>query len=115
LIVNELITNSLKYAFPGGKDGEIRISLRRVPIDSILPQKTGEQNMSEQSGTFELIVSDDGTGIPSDLNYRNTQSLGLRLITNLTENQLQGKLELKRSKGTAFQINFQEVKYKERT
>ncbi|GJQ58334.1 MAG: HAMP domain-containing protein [Candidatus Scalindua sp. AMX11] len=115
LIVNELITNSLKYAFPGGKDGEIKISLRRVPTGSILPQDRGVQNVTAQPETFELIVSDNGTGIPKDLDYRNTQSLGLRLITNLSENQLLGTVELKRSEGTAFQINFQEVKYKERT
>ncbi len=114
LIVNELITNSLKYAFPGEKDGEIKISLRRVPVDANLPHNQGVQNMNIQSETFELIVSDNGTGIPEDLDYRNTQSLGLRLITNLSENQLQGKIELKRSEGTVFHINFQEVKYKER-
>ncbi len=97
LIVNELVSNSLKYAFPEGKDGEIKISLRTL-----------------EEGDIELIVSDDGIGVPKDLDFRNTESLGLRLITNLTEKQLQGKVELNRNKGTEFQIKFKEAKYKER-
>jgi len=97
LIVNELVSNSLKYAFPKGKDGEIKISLRTL-----------------EEGDIELIVSDDGIGVPKDLDFRNTESLGLRLITNLTEKQLQGKVELNRNKGTEFQIKFKEAKYKER-
>jgi Amt family ammonium transporter len=97
LIVNELVSNSLKYAFPGGKDGEIKISLRTL-----------------EEGDIELIVSDNGVSIPKDLDFRNTESLGLRLITNLTEKQLQGKVELNRNKGTEFQIKFKEAKYKER-
>jgi two-component sensor histidine kinase len=100
LIVNELVSNSLKYAFPEGKDGEIKISLRRFA--------------DLKSDMFELIVSDNGAGLPKDLDIRNTESLGFRLITNLTENQLQGKLELNRSEGTKFQIKFKEAKYKER-
>ena len=97
LIVNELVSNSLKYAFPKGKDGEIKISLRTL-----------------EEGDIELIVSDNGVSIPKDLDFRNTESLGLRLITNLTEKQLQGKVELNRNKGTEFQIKFKEAKYKER-
>ncbi len=97
LIVNELVSNSLKYAFPKGKDGEIKISLRTL-----------------EEGDIELIVSDNGVSIPKDLDFRNTESLGLRLITNLAEKQLQGKVELNRNKGTEFQIKFKETKYKER-
>ncbi|MFQ5713816.1 MAG: ammonium transporter [Candidatus Scalinduaceae bacterium] len=97
LIINELVSNSLKYAFPEGKDGEIKISLRTL-----------------DEGDIELIVSDNGVGIPKDLDFRNTESLGLRLITNLAETQLQGKVELNRNKGTEFQIKYKEVKYKER-
>ncbi|MFQ5963822.1 MAG: ammonium transporter [Candidatus Scalinduaceae bacterium] len=100
LIVNELVSNSLKYAFPKGKDGEIKISLRRI-----------EDSKTEM---FELIVSDNGDGIPEDLDIRKTESLGLRLITNLAENQLQGKVEINRNEGTEFQIKFKKAKYKER-
>jgi len=96
LIVNELVTNSLKYAFPEGKGGEIRISL------------------CKNAETFELNVSDNGIGIPEDLDYRHTESLGLRLIINLSENQLQGTVRLIKDKGTGFHITFKEIKYKER-
>jgi two-component sensor histidine kinase len=90
LIINELITNSLKYAFPGDRKGEIKVSL----------------HLNDEN-TFELIVSDNGNGIPYDLNYRKTESLGLRLVTILVENQLKGKIDLDRSKGTEFNIKFQ--------
>jgi ammonium transporter len=100
LIVNELVSNSLKYAFPKGKDGEIKISLHRIA--------------DLKSNMFELTVSDNGAGIPEDLDIRKTESLGLRLITNLAESQLQGKVKLNRNKGTEFQIKFKEAKYKKR-
>ncbi len=97
LIINELISNSLKYAFPDGRVGEINISLRSL-----------------DKGERELIVSNDGVSFPKDLDFRNTESLGLRLVTNLVENQLHGKIELNNSKGTEFQIRFKEIKYKKR-
>lgn len=97
LIINELISNSLKYAFPDGRDGEINISLRSLDNDEL-----------------EIIVSNDGVSFPKDLDFRNTESLGLRLVTNLAENQLHGRIELNRSKGTEFRIRFKEIKYKKR-
>jgi two-component sensor histidine kinase len=96
LIINELISNSLKYAFPEGRVGEINISFRSLDDE------------------LEIIVSNDGVSFPKDLDFRNTESLGLRLVTNLSENQLHGKIELNRSKGTAFQIRFKGIKYKKR-
>jgi len=97
LIVNELISNSLKYAFPEGRAGEINISLRSLDKDEL-----------------EMIVSNDGVSFPKDLDFRNIESLGLQLVTNLVENQLHGKIELDNSKGTEFQIRFKERKYKKR-
>lgn len=93
LIINELITNSLKYAFPGSRKGKINVSLH--PLD---------ENM------FELIVSDNGAGIPHDVDFRKTESLGLRLVTILAENQLQGHVDLNRNGGTEFRIRFKGVK-----
>jgi len=90
LIINELITNSLKYAFPGGGKGEIKVFLHLI-----------------DENTFELIVSDNGVGIPYDVDFRKTESLGLRLVTMLVENQLKGKIDLDRRKGTEFIIKFQ--------
>ncbi|MHC4454460.1 MAG: histidine kinase dimerization/phosphoacceptor domain -containing protein [Planctomycetota bacterium] len=97
LIINELVSNSLKYAFPDGRVGEINITFRSL-----------------DKGELEIIVSNDGVSFPKDLDFRNTESLGLRLVTNLAENQLHGKIELNRSKGTEFQISFKEIKYKKR-
>jgi len=89
LITNELLTNSLKYAFPENRSGEIVIRIRAVEQDSI-----------------EFIFSDNGIGIPGDMDWRNTDSLGLRLIILLAEDQLDGTLSLDRGKGTHFTIRF---------
>lgn len=114
LIINELISNSLKYAFPEGKEGEIKISLHKITDMELQNADLKSEVRNPKSEMIELIVSDNGVGIPEDIDYRNTESLGLRLITNLTEHQLGGKVELNRDKGTEFRIRFNEVKYKER-
>ncbi len=93
LIINELVTNSLKYAFAGGMKGEITISLRNA-----------DDNM------IELIVGDNGIGLPKAFDFRNTNSLGLHLVTILTENQLHGSIQLMQDKGTEFQIHFKGIK-----
>jgi two-component sensor histidine kinase len=92
LIINELVSNSLKHAFPDGKEGTIRIELLRSVNDN----------------TFTLIVSDNGIGFPKDLDFRNTGTLGLQLVITLVE-QLKGTIELDRSEGTEFKITFAEV------
>jgi len=93
LIINELVTNSFKYAFPDGRQGKIQISA-----------KSNDNNM------IQLSISDDGIGIPKDLDIRNTKSLGLDLVTSIAEGQLQGEIILNREKGTEFQINFRYAK-----
>ncbi len=90
LIVNELVSNSMKHAFPGARKGEIRIILKKTGAD----------------GGYELTVTDNGVGIPSSIDFRKTESLGLRLVTNLVEKQLGGTIELERDKGTEFRIKF---------
>ncbi len=89
LIVNELVTNSLKHAFPDSRKGEIRISLCKADDDE-----------------FELVVGDNGVGIPEEIDFGKTESLGLHLVKILAENQLQGEINLDRSKGTEFKIKF---------
>ncbi|MCX9012702.1 MAG: response regulator [Candidatus Methanoperedens sp.] len=89
LIINELITNSLKHAFPGGRSGEIKIVLRKT-----------------DGNTLELLASDNGVGIPEDIDIKKTESLGLHLVTLLVNRQLEGEINLDRSKGTEFQIKF---------
>jgi PAS domain S-box-containing protein len=94
LIVNELITNSMKHAFKDGRKGEINIEFHK-------------------NEEFVLIVSDTGIGFPDDLDYKNTDSLGLQLVNGLV-NQINGQIELDRSHGTQFKITFKELEYKER-
>ncbi len=87
LIINELVTNSLKHAFPSGK-GEIRIGVRSI------------------NKIVKLTVSDNGIGIPDTVDIKSTRSLGLRLVTILAEGQLKGKVKITRKKGTGFYIFF---------
>ena len=92
LIINELVTNSLKYAFPDGKNGEIKISIHSIGEDMI-----------------ELIVGDNGVGIPDDLDFRKTQTLGFHIVNLLVENQLHGEITLKKEGGTEFRIRFRGI------
>jgi PAS domain S-box-containing protein len=90
IIINELVSNSLKHAFIGRDKAEIRIKLHR----------------EEGSNTnLILTVSDNGIGIPKNLNIEELDSLGLQLVTTLVD-QLDGELELKRGNGTEFIIRF---------
>ncbi|PQV63585.1 hypothetical protein B1R32_11048 [Abditibacterium utsteinense] len=88
LIVNELVTNSLKYAFPDGRCGTITIELQ-----------------NREAGQLCLQVSDDGIGVPADFNMEEAQSIGMQLVTGLTE-QLEGSCELSRDNGTRWIILF---------
>jgi len=96
LIINELVSNSLKYAFPEAKKGEIKIMLR-----------------STDENEIQLTISDNGVGIPDDLDLTNTESLGLKLVCILVD-QIGGELEIDRSAGATFRIKFKKIKYKER-
>lgn|GEM_PF-1703944 len=94
LIINELLTNSMKHGFIEGR--EIEGGEREIRIDF---HKEGDK--------FVLVVSDTGVGFPEDLDFRNTSTLGLQLVNNLT-NQLDGTIELNRDNGTEFKITFEE-------
>ncbi len=87
LIVNELISNSLKYAFPAGRHGAIRIELHA------------------EGPRVTLEVADDGVGFPPGVDLRNPSTLGLRLISILAE-QVRGTLALDRSAGTRVVLSF---------
>lgn len=92
LIINELVTNSLKYAFPDGRKGEIKIIVHEIDNE------------------MELVISDNGVGIPEVIDFRNTGSLGLKLVSILAERQLKGNVNLNRKAGTEFRIRFKEYK-----
>ncbi|HWR25702.1 MAG TPA: PAS domain S-box protein [Methanosarcina sp.] len=102
LIVNEIVSNSLKYAFLDTERGTIKIKLCREDYE-----RSREYVKKEvQDGTnFILMVSDNGTGIPETINLENPDTLGVQLVTILVE-QLGGELELKREPGTEFIIRF---------
>lgn len=91
LIINELISNALQHAFPPSFKGEgkVEVTVQMVDEDEI-----------------ELIVKDNGVGISKDLNIHKTESLGLYLVRMLSEEQLNGKLELDRAEGTKISIVF---------
>jgi PAS domain S-box-containing protein len=96
IIINELVSNSFKHAFPDRKKGEIQIKLHR--------EEECKSNGSKIA-SFILTISDNGIGIPENLNIEDLNSLGLQLVTSLVD-QLDGKLELKRDNGTEFTIRF---------
>ncbi|MDO5836191.1 MAG: PAS domain S-box protein [Methanobacterium sp.] len=97
LIINELVSNSLKYAFKDRNEGEIRISILETA----------------EPGSYLLMIRDDGTGFPEDLDFNKSHSLGLQLVNTLV-NQLDGEIEMVTNGGTTFNIIIHEQKYKER-
>jgi len=91
LIVNELVSNALKHGFPEGRKGELEIGLSAVPEDG-----------------YVLKIKNDGVGFPEGLDFRKTETLGMQIINTLVE-QIGGRLELSREKGTAFRLEFNEL------
>jgi two-component sensor histidine kinase len=91
LIINELLTNVVKYAFTDRDKGELTIELREI------------------NGKIELIFADNGIGLPDYLNVQQTSTLGLQLVTTLI-NQLDGEFKLSTKRGTKFLIIFDKTK-----
>lgn len=108
IIVNELVSNSLKYAFPDRDKGEIQIKLRKDENGE--NRSSIEESKSEdyKSTSFILTISDNGVGISENLDIEELDSLGLQLVTFLVD-QLDGELELKKGNGTEFIIRFSVV------
>ncbi|MEZ4722337.1 MAG: tetratricopeptide repeat protein [Flavobacteriales bacterium] len=88
LLLNELISNSLKHAFNGREEGVITVKLDK-----------------NKKGMFELLVGDDGVGLPKDFSFKSAHTLGMELIVTLSE-QLDGKIERVGEKGSVFKIVF---------
>jgi len=91
LIANELITNSLKYAFVDGRDGAVNIEFKKEDYNYI------------------FIIKDNGVGLPEGFDIKNSDSLGLQLVNNLSE-QIDAEIELNTNNGTEFKIKFREIK-----
>jgi two-component sensor histidine kinase len=90
LIVNELISNSLKHAFPAGREGELKLTLERAGEDEYL-----------------LVVKDDGRGLPDEFDVNRTGTMGMSIVTSLT-NQLNGSIEVGGGPGAEFRVLFRE-------
>ncbi len=95
LIINELFTNALKHAFPGERHGEIRVSLGALGKEQIV-----------------LEVSDDGIGLPEELDIEDPKSFGLNLVSLLTQ-QLRGDITLDRSAGTRYHIRLRRAELRD--
>lgn len=91
LVINELISNSLKHAFPNQQVGTISIALHNI------------------SNSIEMTIRDNGIGLPANLDWRNTTSLGLSLVHDLVTEQLEGDITLERNHGTGFKIQFTQL------
>jgi two-component sensor histidine kinase len=108
-MINELLTNSLKHAFPCLIKGQVSLT-DYAPVLSKNEGITGDYcsislNLSFNEGKYVLIVEDNGIGLPRDLNYQETGTLGFQLINSLVK-QLDGVIRLDRSSGTKFIIEF---------
>ena len=97
LILNELITNALKYAFPGGRPGEIKIHLRRL-----------------EGGEIQLSVADSGIGLAPGFDIKRDGHMGFQTIVSLGEQQLNGKVSFDTSQGLACEILFRDDQYQSR-
>ncbi|MBD1829932.1 PAS domain S-box protein [Microcoleus sp. FACHB-61] len=96
LIANELVSNTLKHAFPDGTAGTVSVEC----------YQTGDREI-------HLFVKDNGIGFPQNLDFRKTNSMGFQVVCTLTE-QLEGSIELSRKTGTAFHLKFNELTYSKR-
>jgi len=88
-IINDLISNSMKHAFPGRASGRIAITLKRI----------------QKRGTYSLVVSDNGIGLPENINVKKSTTTGLILVNSFVK-KLHGKLQINRTGGTNFMITF---------
>jgi PAS domain S-box-containing protein len=102
LIINELVTNSLKHAFTEEKAGKLVIEMKPAGPPSTALNETARDKW------YALTVTDNGKGFPEGLDFRTTDSLGLKLVCTLTE-QLGGTIDLERHAGTRFKILFKSL------
>ena len=89
LILNELISNTLKHAFPGDRQGKLQILINET-----------------KNAEIEIIVRDNGLGLLDDVDIHQSQTLGLDLVDGLIKKQLNGQIEVRRDNGTEFRIKF---------
>ncbi|WP_371801720.1 histidine kinase dimerization/phosphoacceptor domain -containing protein [Candidatus Lokiarchaeum ossiferum] len=91
LIVNEVVSNVLKYAFPDNKKGKLKVKIRK----------------NKKNGNITINIQDNGVGFPPEFDYLKTDTLGLRIVTSLSK-QLKGSISMKNENGVKFNLSFQE-------
>ena len=97
LLLNELISNALKYAFPGDRKGEVGLRLHQA-----------------EDGAITLQISDDGVGVPESFDFRKSDTLGLQTVFGIVEHQLQGEIMVTKGQGITWQIRFRDDLYSPR-
>jgi PAS domain S-box-containing protein len=97
LIINEIVSNVFKYAFPGDSRGKLLINIFR-----------------NETGNITMIFKDNGVGLPDNYNIHNANTLGMQLITSLSVDQLGGKLDIDRNGGLKYTISFSDDLYEKR-
>ncbi|MBF0609080.1 MAG: histidine kinase dimerization/phosphoacceptor domain -containing protein [Candidatus Magnetobacterium sp. LHC-1] len=105
LVICELVSNSMKYAFTNNQKGEISISFSRN-IEQPATVKNQEYSGVERrtEGVFELVVSDNGVGLPENVDGKGARSLGLMLVRDLITRKLKGSIEIDKTNGTTFKM-----------
>jgi two-component sensor histidine kinase len=89
MVISELISNAFKHAFPADSGGNVWVHLKTFDLDSI-----------------ELVIVDDGTGLPPEIDLKDLSSLGLRLATRIVTHELGGSIEMENNGGARFSIRF---------
>lgn len=89
LVLNELISNALKHAFPGDRKGKLQIIISET-----------------KNAKIDIVVRDNGVGLPDNIDIHQPQTLGLELVNGLVKNQLDGQIEVRRNNGTKIRLKF---------
>ncbi|KKH48775.1 PAS domain S-box protein [Methanosarcina sp. 1.H.A.2.2] len=105
IIINELVSNSLKHAFADRDNGIIQIKLCREDSQESKDNRAGSNNEGLKGTSFILTISDNGIGMPESFDLENSEGLGIQLVTTLVD-QLEGGFELKKDNGMEFTIRF---------
>jgi PAS domain S-box-containing protein len=119
IIINELVSNSLKHAFSKSENGEISICLKKEEEekDDCRWLRKGNETTRNKTGLpgkyFSLTVRDNGKGFPEEIDFMETESLGLQLVVSLVD-QVEGGIELNTDRGTEFRIRFRELRYRQK-
>jgi|GEM_PF-1868867 len=114
LLLNELVSNSIKHAFDPGEKGEIRVDLSSSDDSYSFPENSYSSSENELSPPeLTLIVGDDGRGLPEGFDISKSDTMGMKLIDALVT-QLEAKIEFNNSPGACFKIRFKELNYSKR-